>query len=152
MPFGLTNASAVIQHMANDIFRNFLDSFTIVYLDDILIYSKSQEEHDTHVRQVLQCLREYGLYGNLEKCSFDQNHVELLGYVVSQQGISMDPLEVQTVLNWETPCLVRDVQCFLRFANFYCKFIKLLEHRDASQGAYTKEQVVHMEFECGQSF
>ena len=124
MPFGLTNAPAVFQHMANDIFRDFLDSFTIVYLDDILIYSKTQEEHDIHVRQVLQRLREYGLYAKLEKCSFDQNHVEFLGYVVSQQGISMDPSKVQTILNWQPPRSVRDVQCFLGFANFYRKFIK----------------------------
>ena len=99
MPFGLTNAPAVFQHMENDIFHDFLDSFTIVYLDDILIYSKTQEEHDIHVRQVFKRLREYGLYAKLEKCSFDQNHVEFLGYVVSQQGISMDPSKVQTVLN-----------------------------------------------------
>jgi hypothetical protein len=124
MPFGLTNAPAVFQHMANDVFRDFLDSFTIVYLDDILIYSKTQEEHDIHVRQVLQRLREYGLYAKLEKCSFDQDHVEFLGYVVSQQGISMDPSKVQTVLNWQPPRSVRDVQCFLGFANFYRKFIK----------------------------
>ena len=124
MPFGLTNAPAVFQHMANDIFRDFLDTFTIVYLDDILIYSKTQEEHDIHVRQVLQRLREYGLYAKLEKCSFDHNHVEFLGYVVSQQGISMDPSKVQTVLNWQIPRSVRDVQCFLGFANFYRKFIK----------------------------
>ena len=94
-------------------------------IDDMLIYSKTQEEHGIHVRQVLQCLREYGLHAKLEKCSFDQNHVEFLGYVVSQQGISMDPSMVQTILNWQPPLSVRDVaQCFLGFANFYCKFIK----------------------------
>ena len=124
MPFGLTNAPTVFQHMANDIFRDFLDIFTIVYLDDILIYSKTQEEHDVHVRQVLQRLREYGLYAKLEKCCFDRNEVEFLGYVVSPKGISMDPTKVQTVLEWQTPCSVRDVQCFLGFANFYRKFIK----------------------------
>ena len=124
MPFGLTNAPIVFQHMANDIFRDFLDIFTIVYLDDILIYSKTQEEHDVHVRQVLQCLREYGLYEKLEKCCFDRNKVEFLGYVVSSKVISMDPTKVQTVLEWQTPCSVRDLQCFLGFANFYYKFIK----------------------------
>jgi hypothetical protein len=124
MPFGLTNAPAVFQHMANDIFRDFLDIFTIVYLDDILIYSKTQEEHDVHVCQVLQRLREYGLYAKLEKCKFDENQVEFLGYVVSHEGISMDPFKIQTVLDWQTPCSLRDVQCFLGFANFYRKFIK----------------------------
>ena len=124
MPFGLTNAPTVFQHMANDIFRDFLDIFIIVYLDDILIYSKTQEEHDIHVRQALERLREYGLYAKLEKCSFDQRQVEFLGYVVSSNGISMDRAKVQTVLDWQTPLSVRDVQCFLGFANFYRKFIK----------------------------
>ena len=109
MPFGLTNAPVVFQHMANDIFRDFLDTFTIVYLDDILIYSKTQEEHDIHVRQVLQRLWEYGLYAKVEKCSFDHNHVEFLVYVVSQQGISMDPSKVQTILNWQISRSVHDV-------------------------------------------
>ena len=103
MPFGLTNAPAVFQHMANDIFRDFLDIFTIVYLDDILIYSKSQEEHDLHVCQVLARLREYGLYAKLEKCAFDKSQVEFLGYVISQDGISMDRYKLQTVLDWQTP-------------------------------------------------
>ena len=103
MPFGLTNAPTVFQHMANDIFRDFLDIFIIVYLDDILIYSKTQEEHEIHVRQVLQRLREYGLYAKLEKCSFDQCQVEFLGYIVSSNGISMDPSKVQKILDWQTP-------------------------------------------------
>ena len=124
MPFGLTNAPAVFQHMANDIFRDFLDIFIIVYLDDILIYSRTQEEHDMHVRQALQRLREYGLYAKLEKCNFDQRQVEFLGYTISSSGISMDPAKVKTVLDWKTPQSVRDVQCFLGFANFYRKFIK----------------------------
>ena len=124
MPFGLTNAPAVFQHMANDIFRDFLDIFGIVYLDDILIYSKTQEEHEIHIREVLQRLREYGLYAKLEKCSFDQCQVEFLGYIVSSNGIAMDPSKVQTIMDWQTPQSVRDVQCFLGFANFYRKFIK----------------------------
>ena len=100
-PFGLTNAPTVFHHMANDIFQDFLDIFIIVYLDDILIYSKSQEEHDMHVRQALERLREYGLYAKFEKCSFDQRQVEFLGYVVSSNGISMDRVKVQTVLDWQ---------------------------------------------------
>jgi hypothetical protein len=124
MPFGLTNAPTVFQHMANDIFRDFLSIFIIVYLDDILIYSKNQDEHEIHVRQALQWLREYGLYAKLEKCSFDQNQVEFLGYIVSSSGISMDPTKMQTIRNWKTPQFVRHVQCFLGFTNFYRKFIK----------------------------
>ena len=95
-----------------------------MHLDDILIYSKTQEEHDEHVRQVLHRLREYGLYAKLEKGSFGQNQVELLGYVVSSNGIAMDPMKVQAILEWQTPLSMRDVECFLGFANFYRKFIK----------------------------
>ena len=123
MLFGLANA-AVFQHMANDIFRDFLDIFTIIYLDDILIFSKTQEQHDEHVRQVLRRLQEYGIYVKLEKCSFDIKQVEFLGYIVSSEGISMDPTKVQTILEWRTPQSMRDVQCFLGFANFYRKFIR----------------------------
>ncbi len=123
MPFGLTNTPAVFQHMANDIFGDLLDIFLIIYLDDLLIYSKTQEEHDAHVCQVLQRLREHGLYAKLEKCSFDCEQVEFLGYIISSNGISMDPAKVQTVLDWKTPCSVRDVQCFLGFSNVYRKLI-----------------------------
>ena len=95
--FGLTNAPAVFQHMANDIFRDFLDIF-LIYLNDLLIYSRTQAEHDIHVRKVLQRLREYGLYAKLEKCNFDCKEVEFLGYTISSKGIFMDPTKVQTVL------------------------------------------------------
>ena len=87
MPFGLTNAHAVFQHMANDIFRDFLDIFLIIYLDDLFIYSKTQEEHNAHVWQVLQWLREYGFYVKLEKCNFNCKQVEFLGYIVSFEGL-----------------------------------------------------------------
>ena len=117
MPFGLTNAVVVFQHMENDIFRDYLDIFTIVYLDDILIYSKSQEEHDLHV-----CQEEHD--AKLEKCAFDKSQVEFLGYVISQDGISMDLSKVQAVLDWQTPSSVRDILCFLGFANSHRKFIQ----------------------------
>ena len=103
MPFGLMNAPIVFQHMANDIFRDFLNIFIIVYLDDILIYSKTQEEDDIHVRRALQWLREYSLYANLDKCSFDQRQVKFIGYIVSSHGISMDTAKAETVLDWQTP-------------------------------------------------
>ena len=109
MPFGLTNDPVVFQHMANDIFRDFLDIFLIIYLDDLLIYSRTQAEHDIHVRKVLQRLREYGLYAKLEKCSFDCKEVEFLGYTISSKIIFMDPTKVQTVLEWHTPSSVLDV-------------------------------------------
>ena len=88
-------------------------------MNNILIYSKTQEEHDKHVRKVLCRLREYGLYAKLENYRYDQNQVEFLGYVVSSNGISMDPTKIQTILYQQMPLQVCDVQCFLGFANFY---------------------------------
>lgn len=124
MPFGLTNAPAIFQHLMNDIFREYLDDFVVCYLDDILIFSKNEEDHKTHVRLVLQKLRDAGLYAKLEKCVFHQPQVEFLGYIISGEGLSMDPKKIQTVINWKAPKTVRDVQCFLGFANFYRIFIK----------------------------
>ena len=124
MPFGLRNVRAVFQHMANDVFREFLDIFVIIYLDDILVFSKTLEEHHTHVRQVFEKLRMHGLYAKLEKCSFHQDTMEFLGYVISQSGISMDPSKVKTVTEWKQPMNVKDVRSSLGFANFYRHFIK----------------------------
>jgi hypothetical protein len=123
MSFGLTNAPAAFQHMMNDIFHDLLDVCVIIYMDDILIYSVNQDEHDQHVWMVLKRLRLFKLYAKLEKCLFDQTEVEFLGYKISSQGISMDPSKVDTLLSWSQPKSVHDVQSFLGFANFYCIFI-----------------------------
>jgi hypothetical protein len=103
MPFGLTNALAIFQHMMNDIFRNYLDHFVIIYLDDILIYSKNKEEHEHHVHLVLEKLQERGLYAKQEKCLFYQSMVEFLDYIVSGDGISMDEKKLQTIVDWIAP-------------------------------------------------
>jgi hypothetical protein len=124
MPFGLTNAPAVFQHLMNDIFRDYMDEFVVVYLDDILIFSKDQEIHDKHVRLVLATLREHGLYAKLEKCEFDKSSVAFLGYVISPDGIFMDKSKVETIQCWATPSSVKDVQRFPGFTNFYRQFIK----------------------------
>jgi hypothetical protein len=97
MPFGLTNAPVVFQHLMNDIFREYMDEFVVVYLDDILIFSKDQETHDKHVRLVLTTLREHGLYAKMEKCEFDKSSVAFLGYVISPDGIFMDKSKVETI-------------------------------------------------------
>ncbi|XP_060096945.1 uncharacterized protein LOC132573472, partial [Heteronotia binoei] len=119
MPFGLTNAPAVFQRFMNDVFRDLLDRFTIIYLDDILIYSRNPAQHAEHVRQVLQRLRAHGLYAKLEKCDFDLRSVEFLGHIVSPQGILMDPKKVEAVLTWQAPQNRKDLQRFLGFANYY---------------------------------
>jgi hypothetical protein len=124
MPFGLTNAPAIFQHLMNNIFREFLDDFVVCYLDDILIFSKNREDHERHVRLVLQKLRDAGLYAKLEKRMFHQPQVEFLRYIISNEGLMMDPKKIQAVTDWLTPKTVRDMQCFLGFANFYRIFIK----------------------------
>uniref|UniRef100_A0A670ZB52 Gypsy retrotransposon integrase-like protein 1 n=1 Tax=Pseudonaja textilis TaxID=8673 RepID=A0A670ZB52_PSETE len=123
MPFGLTNAPAVFQHLMNDIFRDMLDRFVVVYLDDILIYSRSWDHHLHQVRQVLQRLREHKLYAKLEKCFFFQSSIEFLGHIISPEGIAMDPKKVEALCSWEAPRRVKDVQHLLGFTNYYQTFI-----------------------------
>ena len=123
MPFGLTNAPATAQRFMNDILREFLDQFCVVSIDDILIYSKTKAKHHEQVRKVLQKLKEASLYAKPEKCKFNVEKTTFLGLIISADGIEMDPAKVKALLNWETPNSVKDIQCFLGFANFYRCFI-----------------------------
>ncbi len=124
MPFGLANSPSVFQAFMNDIFRDMLDRWVIVYIDDILIYSDTQEEHIRHVRSVLKRLLQHQLYVKAEKCEFHRTNTSFLGYVISQDGVSMDDKKVQAVLDWPQPQTVKELQCFLGFANFYRRFIR----------------------------
>ena len=123
MPFGLTNAPAAFQRFMNDIFSDMLDVHVIIYLDDILVYSDDPAEHKKHVREVLQRLRKNGLYCKPEKCHFDKDTVNYLGFILSKDGLKMDPAKVQTIQDWPEPRKVKDIQSFLGFANFYRRFI-----------------------------
>lgn len=123
MPFGLTNAPATFQALINDALRPYLDVFIIVYLDDILIFSKSPEEHKNHVCKVLDILLRHGLYVNSDKSCFNQQHIDFLGYRISSQGISMDPSKLSSISEWPQPTSLKDIQSFLGFANFYRRFI-----------------------------
>jgi len=123
MPFGLTNAPATFQHFMNDTFRDFLDDFCLIYLDDILIYSNSLEENKRHVKLVLTRLRSARLFAKPEKCQFHVSEIEFLGYVISPSGISMDPSKVSAITSWPPPKSVHDIQVFIGFANFYRRFI-----------------------------
>ncbi|GAA5873416.1 hypothetical protein JCM1840_007376 [Sporobolomyces johnsonii] len=124
MPFGLTNAPAAFQNLINDTFRPFLDAFVVVYLDDILIYSKTAAEHEAHVQQVLETMRTARLFAKAEKCSFDESATEYLGFIVDRKGVRMDPQKIESVRSWPIPNNLREVQSFLGFANFYRRFIK----------------------------
>jgi hypothetical protein len=103
LPFGLTNAPGVFMSLMNGVFREYLDKFIQVFIDDILIYSRTMEEHDEHLRLVLQCLREHKLYGKLSKCSFYQSKIHYLGHVISDEGIVMDPAKVEAIMEWPAP-------------------------------------------------
>ena len=124
MPFGLTGAPATFQRFINDSLRDYLDQFCSAYLDDILIYSKTREEHEEHVRKVLQRLREAGLYAKLSKCEFFVTETKFLGLIVGRDGFKMDPEKVRTILEWKTPRSATDVLRFNGFCNFYRRFIK----------------------------
>ncbi len=104
-------------------FADVLDVVCVVYIDDILIFSHSQEEHDEHVRLVLERLRAAGLFANAKKCEFDRSEVEYLGYLIGADGIKMHPRKLDTVADWPEPRSIRDVQSFLGFTNFYRRFI-----------------------------
>jgi transposase InsO family protein len=123
MPFGLANAPATFQAYVNTAMAGLLDDFVVVYLDDILIYSKNEDEHHDHVRQVLTRLRKHNLYAKLSKCEFDVKEVEFLGFLVGINGVQADPERIRSVVEWPQPQSFHDVQVFLGFANFYRRFI-----------------------------
>jgi hypothetical protein len=124
VPFGLTNAPSVFMSLMNGVFRTFLDKFVIIFLDDILVYSKTVEEHEKHLRQVLQCLRENQLFANLEKCEFFQTEVKYLGHVISGEGIAVDPAKIQAIVEWPTPTNVSEVRSFMGLAGYYRRFVQ----------------------------
>ncbi|KAI2644270.1 Transposon Tf2-9 polyprotein [Labeo rohita] len=119
MPFGLCNSPAAFQHFINDVLRDMLGRWCYAYLDDILIYLKTQEEHIQHVRAVLQRLLAHQLYCKLEKCAFHQHTTTFLGFVISAQGVAMDPQKLEAVRSWPLPTSLKQLQRFLGFANFY---------------------------------
>jgi hypothetical protein len=103
VPLGLANASVVFMCLMNGIFKDYLDKFVIVFLDDILIYSKSEEKHEQHLKMVLHVLREHQLYSKLSKCSFYHKQIYYLGHIISKEGIAMDPEKIRVIEGWPTP-------------------------------------------------
>ncbi|WVZ81255.1 hypothetical protein U9M48_028649 [Paspalum notatum var. saurae] len=124
MSFGLTNAPAFFMYMMNSVFMNELDKFVVVFIDDILIYSKSEEEHKEHLRIVLARLREHKLYAKFSKCAFWLKEVSFLGHILSEKGVAVDPSKVKDVLNWKQPETVTEIRSFLGLAGYYRRFIK----------------------------
>ncbi|KAL0544048.1 hypothetical protein IC582_019159 [Cucumis melo] len=124
MSFGLTNAPAVFMDLMNRVFREFLDTFVIVFIDDILIYSKTEAEHEEHLRMVLQTLRDNKLYAKFSKCEFWLKQVSFLGHVVSKAGVSVDPAKIEAVTGWTRPSTVSEIRSFLGLAGYYRRFVE----------------------------
>jgi len=123
MSFGLTNAPAYFIYLMNSVFMPELDKFIVVFIDDILIYSKNKKEHEQHLRIVLQRLRDHQLYAKFSKCEFWLNSVKFLGHTISSEGISVDPSKVQEVMDWKPPTSVHQIRSFLGLAGYYRRFI-----------------------------
>ncbi|GJV05930.1 reverse transcriptase domain-containing protein [Tanacetum coccineum] len=123
MPFGLTNAPAVFMDLMNRVCKLYLDKFVIVFIDDILIYSKTKEDHEVHLGLVLELLRKEKLYAKFSKCEFWLQEVHFLGHVVNQNGIHVDPNKIEAVKNWKTPTTPSEIRSFLGLAGYYRRFI-----------------------------
>jgi hypothetical protein len=119
VPFGLLNALVVFMCLMNGVFPEYLDKFVIVFLDEIIIYSKSEEEHELHFRMVLQVLREHQLYAKLNKCSFYQKQIHYSRHIISKDGIAVDPEKIEAIREWSMLKNVLEVRSFMGLAGYY---------------------------------
>ncbi|GKE46223.1 putative reverse transcriptase domain-containing protein, partial [Tanacetum coccineum] len=124
MPFGLTNAPVIFMDLMNRVYRPYLDKFVIVFIEDILIYSKTQEEHVEHLRLVLELLKKEKLYAKFSKCEFWLREVQFLGHVINDNGIHVDLRYIKAVKNWKAPRTLTKVRSFLGLAGYYRRFIE----------------------------
>ena len=153
MSFGLRNAPAAFMDLMNRIFRPYLDQFVIVFIDDILIYSGSGEEHAEHLRIILQTLLKHRLYAKLNKCQFWLDSVTFLGHIVSAEGVLVDPQKVEAILNWKPPTSVIEIRSFLGLAGYYSKFVEGFSKIAAPLTRLTRKEEPFLWSEaCQQSF
>ena len=141
MPFGLTNAPAAFMDLMHRVFQPYLDQFVVVFVDNILIYSQSEWEHEYHLRIVLQLLRDHQLYTKFSKCEFWLIEVRFLGHVVSASGVSVDPEKVKAVMSWERPKSVFEIRSFLGLAGYYRRFIQDFSRLAAPMTRLTQKEV-----------
>ena len=141
MPFGLTNALAAFMDLMHRVFQPYLDRFVVVFVDDILIYSKSEEEHEDHFRISLQTLIDHQLYAKFSKCEFWLTMVRFLGHVVSASVVSVDLEKVEAVMNWERPKLVFEIRSFLGLVGYYRRFIEDFSRLAAPMTKLTQKEV-----------
>ena len=153
MPFGLTNALVVFMDLMNRIFQPYLDQFVIVFIDDILIYSGSKEDHEEHLRVVLQILRENRLYAKFSKCQFWLDSVAFLGHVISAEGVYVDPQKIEAIVNGKPPTNVTAIRSFLGLAEYYRKFVEGFSKLAAPLTKLTRKEEKFLWSEaCQQSF
>jgi hypothetical protein len=117
--FGLSNSQVVFMCLMNGVFKEYLGKFVIFFLDDILIYSKTKEEHEQHLRMVLQVLRDHKLYAKLSKCIFYQKKIHYLGHIISADGIAVDPEKINSIRGWPTPRNVIEVRSFMGLTSYF---------------------------------
>ena len=153
MPFRLTNAPTVFMDLMNRIFQPYLDQFVIVFIDDILIYSSSKEDHEEHLRVVLQILRENQLYAKFSKCQFWLDSVSFLGHVISAEGVSVDPQKIEAIVNWKPPTNVTEIRSFMGLTGYYQKFVEWFSKLAAPLTKLTRKEEKFVWSEaCQQSF
>jgi hypothetical protein len=133
MPFGLTNAPNTFMRLMNEVLHPFIGKFVVIYFNNILIYSKSLNEHIEHLRAVCFALRETRLFANLEKCTFCTDRVTFLGYVVTPQGIEVDEARIEAIKSWPIPTTPTQLQSFLGLVEFYQCFMRFQHHCCTSQ-------------------
>ena len=149
IPFGLTNAPTAFMDLMNRVFRPYVDQFVVVFIDDILVYSKDQENHDAHLQVVLETLRKEQLYAKLSKCEFWLNEVSFLGHLVSEEGIRVDPRKIEVIIGWKPPRNVKKVRSFLGLAGYYKRFVKWSSMTAAPMRRLLKKNV---KFEWSEKF
>ncbi|KAK9125914.1 hypothetical protein Scep_014760 [Stephania cephalantha] len=141
MPFGLTNAPAVFMDLMHRVLKEYLDMFVIVFIDDILIYSKTREDNGEHLKIILQTLRDHRLYAKFSKCEFWLTEVEFLGHIVGARGVSVDPAKVRAVIDWPTPRTVTEIRSFLGLAGYYRRFVQDFSKIAAPMTQLTKKDI-----------
>ncbi|KAI3669908.1 hypothetical protein L6452_41382 [Arctium lappa] len=141
MSFGLTNVPAVFMDLMNRVCRPFLDKSVIVFIDDILVYSKSESEHEQHLREVLEVLRKERLYAKFSKCNFWLKEVQFLGHVVTRVGLKVDPSKIEAMMNWEPPKSPSEIRSFLGLAGYYRIFIQDFSKIVSSLTVLTRKNV-----------
>jgi hypothetical protein len=151
--FGFSNTPIVFMCLMNIVFKDYLYKFVIFFLDDILVYSNSEEEHEQHMRMVLQVLREHQLYAKLSKCSFYQEKNRYLGHIISKDGTVVDLEKIEAIREWSAPKNMMEVRSFMGLAGYYKRFIRgfsRIAHPITS--LQRKEKKVHWTKECERSF